>query len=219
MTARVLAFNFLDGSDGLAAGTSAVIAIAYILLPGTALTAAGYAFASSLLGACIGFLVFNFPPAKIFMGDSGSTLLGFSIAFLGLDFVATKSATEMNTRNVFLTFTPLLFPMLVAAIPLIDAMLVVLNRLRNGRSPFNGDREHFYDHLLAAGWTPKWLVVACCVETLLLGRIGWLAMRTAFKPGGILAIVTVAVLLAAGRRLCSNQPRRSLARFEPEHKT
>ena len=77
----VNAFNFLDGADGLAAGITAVIALAYAALPGVGLSAFGNAVAWSLLGACVGFLFFNFPPAKIFMGDSGSTVLGFCVAF------------------------------------------------------------------------------------------------------------------------------------------
>jgi UDP-GlcNAc:undecaprenyl-phosphate/decaprenyl-phosphate GlcNAc-1-phosphate transferase len=83
----VNAFNFLDGVNGLAAGITAVIALGYALVPGAALSAFGGAVAWSLLGASAGFLFFNFPPAKIFIGDSGSTVLGFSVAILGLDFI------------------------------------------------------------------------------------------------------------------------------------
>lgn len=88
----VNAFNFLDGMDGLAAGITMVIALGYALFPGVALGALGYAVAWSLQGACAGLLFFNFPPAKIFMGDSGSTVLGFSVAFLGLDFIGARGA-------------------------------------------------------------------------------------------------------------------------------
>ena len=68
----VNAFNFLDRADGLAAGITAAIALGYAAMPGAGLSAFGYAVAWSLPGACVGFLIFNFPPAKIFMGDSGS---------------------------------------------------------------------------------------------------------------------------------------------------
>jgi len=143
ITARVFSFNFLDGIDGLAAGIAGVIALAYIIFPGSAVGVVGCALAWSLLGACIGLLIFNFPPAKIFMGDSGSEALGFSVAFLGLDFIATKSANNAS---------PLLaFPLLVAALPLFDAILTILRRLESGRCPFHGDRRYFYDLLRAAG--------------------------------------------------------------------
>ncbi|HJZ53217.1 MAG TPA: hypothetical protein VJ228_13500 [Candidatus Acidoferrales bacterium] len=71
------------------------------------------------------------------MGDSGSEVLGFSVAFLGLDFIATKGASNAS---------PLLaFPLLVAALPLFDAILTILRRLESGRCPFHGDRRYFYD--------------------------------------------------------------------------
>ena len=86
-----------------------MIALAYIIFPGSAVGVVGCALAWSLLGACIGLLIFNFPPAKIFMGDSGSEVLGFSVAFLGLDFIATKGASN--------AWPLLAFPLLVAALP------------------------------------------------------------------------------------------------------
>src|ERR1700689_3379804 len=86
----VNAFNFLDGADGLAAGITAVVALRDGAMPGVGVRVLGFAVAWSLGGACVGFLVFNFPPAKIFMGDSGSTVLGFSAAFLGLDLMGAR---------------------------------------------------------------------------------------------------------------------------------
>jgi UDP-GlcNAc:undecaprenyl-phosphate/decaprenyl-phosphate GlcNAc-1-phosphate transferase len=105
----VNAFSFLDGVDGLAAGITAVIALGYALVAGTALGALGYAVAWGLVGACAGFLFFNLPPAKMFMGDSGSTVLGFSGAFLGLDFIGARGAGG--------TASSLLFPFVIAALP------------------------------------------------------------------------------------------------------
>jgi UDP-GlcNAc:undecaprenyl-phosphate GlcNAc-1-phosphate transferase len=129
--------------DGLAAGITAVIALGYALIPGAALSPLGYAVAWSLVGACVGFLFFNFPPTKIFMGDSGSTVLGFSMAFLGLDFIGSRGAGGAAGS--------LLFPFMIAALPILDALLVVAGRVARGRSAFRGDRRHFYDRLLAGG--------------------------------------------------------------------
>jgi UDP-GlcNAc:undecaprenyl-phosphate/decaprenyl-phosphate GlcNAc-1-phosphate transferase len=126
----VNAFNFLDGVDGLAAGITGVIALGYAAMPGSAMSAYGHAVAWSLLGACVGFLFFNFPPAKIFMGDSGSTVLGFSVAFLGLDLVSGHRDGRVAHA--------LLFSFLIAALPLLDALLVVTRRVTRGRSPFRG---------------------------------------------------------------------------------
>src|SRR5271169_2345921 len=130
ITARVLAFNFLDGADGLAAGITGVIALGYVTIAGYALSVYGHAVAWSLLGACVGFLIFNFPPAKIFMGDSGSTVLGFSVAFLGLDFIAAHSDGGAGRAS--------LFALLIAGLPLLDALVVVLRRVMKGKSPFHG---------------------------------------------------------------------------------
>jgi UDP-N-acetylmuramyl pentapeptide phosphotransferase/UDP-N-acetylglucosamine-1-phosphate transferase len=98
----VNAFSFLDGVDGLAAGITAVIALGYALVAGTALGALGYAVAWSLVGACAGFLFFNLPPAKMFMGDSGSTVLGFShCGFAVLDALLVVTRRVARGRSPF----------------------------------------------------------------------------------------------------------------------
>jgi UDP-GlcNAc:undecaprenyl-phosphate/decaprenyl-phosphate GlcNAc-1-phosphate transferase len=140
-------FNFLDGSDGLCAGVTAIIAAAYLVLPGFTLSFPGTTVAWSLLGVSIGFLVFNFPPARIFMGDSGSTVLGFGVAFLAFDFYRANATSE---RHIALAV-----PLLMAALPLLDGILAVLRRLHGGRSLLHGDRRHFYDLLLDLSWSPR----------------------------------------------------------------
>ncbi|MFZ0523345.1 MAG: MraY family glycosyltransferase [Candidatus Acidiferrales bacterium] len=192
MTARVFAFNFLDGADGLAAGVTSVIAFAYILFPGGALGPIGYALAWSLLGASAAFLVFNFPPAKIFMGDSGSSALGFSVSFLSLDFIASKGA------NATAAPTALIFPLLVAALPLADAVFAILRRLESGRSPFQGDRRHFYDLLLAAGWAARRVAITCYLLTALLAGLAWLATQGNRKQTLLLGMAAAVALLCAG---------------------
>jgi len=208
----VNAFNFLDGADGLAAGTSAVIALAYIIFPGAALDATGNAIAWSLLGTCTGFLFFNFPPAKIFMGDSGSTVLGFSVAFLGLDFAARQGSVRSTMGNNSLLCGALIFPLLIAALPLVDAVTVVLRRLINGQSPFHGDRRHSYDFLLASGCTQKRVAISCYLLTGLLGAVGWLASHAEFRLGATLAFATMAMLVLAATWLGSLPPQESQKR-------
>jgi UDP-GlcNAc:undecaprenyl-phosphate/decaprenyl-phosphate GlcNAc-1-phosphate transferase len=195
----VNAFNFLDGADGLAAGITATIALGYAALPGMGLTAFGYAVACSLLGACVGFLAFNFPPAKIFMGDSGSTVLGFCVAFLGLDFIGHRGGSDA-ARSV-------LFPFLIAGLPILDALIVVARRMMKGRSPLRGDRGHFYDFLLAAGWTARRVAISCYLLTGVLGVLGWFAMqggsrRLLILGAGIFAgLVVSALRFGAMKRL------------------
>jgi UDP-GlcNAc:undecaprenyl-phosphate/decaprenyl-phosphate GlcNAc-1-phosphate transferase len=193
----VNAFNFLDGADGLAAGITAAIALGYAAMPGLALSGLGYALAWSLLGACVGFLFFNFPPARIFMGDSGSTVLGFSVAFLGLDFV--------GARGGGVAASSWLFPFLIAAVPLLDALVVATRRVMQGKSPFQGDREHFYDFLLAAGWTARRVAICCYFLTCFLGLLGWFAVEGAVRPAvilglGIFAFFVLGALCLGARR-------------------
>jgi UDP-GlcNAc:undecaprenyl-phosphate GlcNAc-1-phosphate transferase len=142
----VNAFNFLDGSDGLAAGVTAIIGAAYVVALAGASTFGGL-IAWALAGVAVGFLYSNFPPAKIFMGDSGSTLLGFSVASLSLDFLEHSQAQPAAFKWIF--------PFLVAGLPLVDGLVVVLRRLSRGVSPLHGDRFHFYDRLLKNGWPPR----------------------------------------------------------------
>ncbi|MGA8223306.1 MAG: MraY family glycosyltransferase [Candidatus Acidiferrales bacterium] len=192
----VNAFNFLDGADGLAAGMSLVISLGYLALPPGRESMLGIVLGSSLLGACAGFLPFNFPPAKIFMGDSGSTILGFTVAFLGLD--SYRAGTNANF--------PGLFPFIVAAIPLLDAGLAILRRLQNRGSPFVGDRFHFYDLLLARGWSPRRVVFVCCGITALLAVTGRMSMATNIPAAFLICIICYGGLLASGLKLGSLRP-------------
>src|SRR6185437_8091990 len=127
----VNAFNFLDGADGVSAGVAGIIAIAYAIFPGAAGNPFSSGVAFSLAGACAGFLLFNFPPAKIFLGDCGSNVLGFVVAFLALDF--------WRSQPVAVTVPALLFPFLLCALPLLDAALAIIRRLRLLTSPLAGD--------------------------------------------------------------------------------
>lgn len=177
----VNAFNFIDGADGIAAGVAAIIALGYVLLPADAHTWLGAACAWSMLGACSGFLAFNFPPAKIFMGDCGSMALGFVVAFLGLDSCRTGVAGA----------TVALFPMLSAAFPLLDLTLAVIRRLQNRAPPFSGDRRHLYDLLLNLHWRPRRVALACYALTAIMVLAAWITRRS----GDAFAVLLVCGLI------------------------
>jgi UDP-GlcNAc:undecaprenyl-phosphate GlcNAc-1-phosphate transferase len=133
------AMNMLDGIDGLASGLAAIAAVGLIVAwdgsPGALVLAASLAAVSAAM------LIYNFPPASIFMGDSGSSLIG---ALAGL-LVMQRNSAEMGLSQ---TLPLLAFFML----PLGDAALAIVRRLRTRRSPFRGDRRHYYDLLLQRGW-------------------------------------------------------------------
>ena len=157
------ALNMLDGADGLAAGVATIIALAFILLTSQRINPWASVLDFSFLGSCIGFLLFNFPPAKIFMGDSGSTVLGFALSVMTLDFY----------RHCPPDHGFVLVPLLFAGVPLLDAAFAVVRRLLRRTSPFQGDREHFYDLLLQSGWSSRKVALASYVATVLFVILGF----------------------------------------------
>lgn len=132
------AINLIDGLDGLAAGISAInfATIAVIAFIGNKIGGLDIILSLIMLGATLGFLGHNFPPAKIFMGDSGSLFLGFMIAVISLlGFKIT-------------TITSLVVPLLILAIPIFDTLLAIFRRLLKGESIGKPDKEHFHHQLL-----------------------------------------------------------------------
>ncbi|HTV58538.1 MAG TPA: MraY family glycosyltransferase [Verrucomicrobiae bacterium] len=202
----VNAFNFLDGADGLAPSVALAIALgfsaAFCRISGP--PSPGPAIAAGVAGACAAFLAFNFPPARIFLGDSGSTLLGFVFALLSLEFYRTAGAGLIDDPGLSLlsarhATTAIFFPVLVSLLPLLDFGFAVFRRLRLGASPFAGDRRHFYDLLLARGWAARHMAVGCAGITVALAALGCMALRMDWNEAAGLFFWTVALLgMAAG---------------------
>ncbi|AZM55543.1 undecaprenyl-phosphate alpha-N-acetylglucosaminyl 1-phosphate transferase [Streptomyces sp. WAC 01529] len=161
------AVNFVDGLDGLAAGmvciaSAASFMYAYRIWYGYGIEAAAPAtlFAAILMGMCLGFLPHNMHPARIFMGDSGSMLIGLILAAgaisvtgqvdpaaMKLNFGGTRDATHAMLP----VFIPLLMPLTIIAIPFADLVLAIVRRTWNGKSPFAADRGHLHHRLLEIG--------------------------------------------------------------------
>ena len=171
------AFNMLDNMDGLAASVGL---IASLLFCG-AQVAVDDKFVPAILlvlaGALGGFLVHNHAPARLFMGDAGSNFLGFLIGTLTV--VGTFTRPEYSPSSV-------MAPLLVMAVPLYDMTSVIVIRLREGRSPFQGDRRHFSHRLVARGLTPPQAVWTIDLVTLAGGLGAALAApaRLAGDGGG-----------------------------------
>jgi UDP-GlcNAc:undecaprenyl-phosphate GlcNAc-1-phosphate transferase len=154
------AFNFLDNMDGLSAGIAAVASVAFLI---TTLMIGQYFVAATLallLGACLGFLCFNFAPASIFMGDSGSLVLGFLLAVLTVRTTFLPPGDDL-TNTWYTVFTPVI----VLAVPLYDLLVVSAIRLRQGRSPFKGDTNHFSHRLVRRGMTKPGAVLCIYLIT------------------------------------------------------
>jgi UDP-GlcNAc:undecaprenyl-phosphate GlcNAc-1-phosphate transferase len=161
------AVNFVDGLDGLAAGMVAVAAAAFFLYAyriwyGYGIEAAAPAtlFAAVLLGMCLGFLPHNLHPARIFMGDSGSMLLGLVLAAGAVsvtgqvdpDAMRLFSGSESDAVvEMVPVYMPLLLPLTIIVVPFLDLVLAIVRRTWNGRSPFSADRGHLHHRLLEIG--------------------------------------------------------------------
>jgi UDP-GlcNAc:undecaprenyl-phosphate/decaprenyl-phosphate GlcNAc-1-phosphate transferase len=160
------AMNLLDGMDGLAAGTAAIVCIGFLTISSSEANALEITVASSLLGACVGMLSINAPPATMFMGDSGSTLIGIVLAFLSLNWVRVQSDPHR-----------ILIPLIFLSVPIADALLAILRRALSHKLPFQGDRRHFYDILLQRGWTADRVLKLSVAMTGVLVFVGWLCAR------------------------------------------
>ena len=152
------AFNFLDNMDGLSAGVAAVAATAFFvttMLIGQLFVAATLAL---LIGALLGFLCFNFAPARIFMGDSGSLVIGF---LLGVLTVRTQFLAQSWAAGWYAVFAPVI----VLAVPLYDLIVVSIIRISRGKSPFVGDTNHFSHRLVARGMSRRTAVLTLYLLT------------------------------------------------------
>ena len=154
------AFNFLDNMDGLSAGIAAVACVAFWV---TTILIQQWFVAGSLallLGALLGFLCFNFPPASIFMGDSGSLVIGFILGVL-----TVRTTFLPRDRQWANGWYAVFAPVIVLAVPLYDLIVVSLIRLSRGKSPFVGDTNHFSHRLVARGMSRRTAVLCLYLVT------------------------------------------------------
>lgn len=187
-------FNFLDGADGIAGGVAATIAVCYLAISRNAsATPLASVVSWSMLGSSIAFLFFNFPPANIFLGDSGSTVLGFCIAFLTL--TSAHSNMPADSRA--------LLPFTLAGLPLLDAVLAIIRRIKSNSSPLHGDRRHIYDLLTARGWSPRNVAFACYATTLAVGVVAWLSLHVSLRCFELSSAGSMAVLVFVAIRVGS----------------
>ena len=182
------AFNFLDNMDGASAGIAVIISC--ILFTAAALS--GQVFVGGLtlvfIGALLGFLVFNFPPAKIFMGDAGSLVVGFFVALLT---VRTTYYHEAQSGQWYAVFMPLV----VMAVPLYDFISVTLLRIRQGKNPFIGDTQHFSHRLKKRGLTDTQTVLTLYLATLCTG-LGAIFLYQVNLAGAILIFIQTVMVLS-----------------------
>ena len=181
------AINLLDNMDGLASGVAAVAAGAFLLLAAMNGQVLVGALAAALLGACLGFLLHNFNPARIFMGDTGSLFLGFLLAAVGIKLRFPDNANWITW----------MVPILVLGVPVFDTTLVVVSRLRRGRNPFTTPgKDHLSHRLVQLGWTRREAVLLLYIAGSALGGVG-VFVSQASALGGYLAAVSVTLVALA----------------------
>lgn len=205
VVATINAVNFIDGLDGLAAGIVCIAAVSFFVyyyslaqkvgLPeetGPALVAV------VLAGACLGFLPHNFNPARIFMGDTGSMLLGLLLSYIPISAISSLDFTNLqNKANRYGELLPLLLPAAVLVIPYVDLLRAVVRRTRAGQSPFAADRKHLHHQMLEIGHSHRSSVLILYAwAALFAGAIVGLSIVTVKLA--VLAATTLALVLVLG---------------------
>jgi UDP-GlcNAc:undecaprenyl-phosphate GlcNAc-1-phosphate transferase len=200
--AIVNAMNFVDGLDGLAAGLGLITASAICIFSigllrdhgGDVLFYPPAVISVVLAGACLGFLPYNFHPAKIFMGDSGSMLIGLMLAAASTTAAGPISQTAYGARDVFALLSPFLLVIAVLFVPALDMLLAIVRRTRAGRSPFSPDKMHLHHRLLQIGHSHRRVVL------LIYLWVGIIAVGAAstifFDPRYTGAVMLAAILVA-----------------------
>ena len=186
------AVNFIDGLDGLAAGVSAIMSISLVFI---SIRVGEYSIAIlgiALMGSCFGFLPFNFNPAKIFMGDTGSTFLGFMLATLSI-------------QGVFKSYAVISFavPLLILGLPLFDALFAMIRRILRGQSPMTADRGHLHHRLVDMGFSQKQTVFILYAISGVLGITAVLLAESGVLRA-LLLVICVLILLLIGSMLGKN---------------
>ena len=180
-------FNFLDNMDGAAAGIAAIVAAILFTAAFTSGQVFVGALALILIGALVGFLVFNFPPAKIFMGDAGSLPLGFILALISLRTTYYHQAASGD-------WYPVLIPLISMAVPLYDFLSVTFLRISQGKSPFVGDTQHFSHRLRRRGLTDSQTALTLYLATLSTG-IGATFLYQVNLAGAVLILAQTVMVL------------------------
>lgn len=162
VVAMMNAINFVDGLDGLAAGIAGIAAAAFFsyswllsFVNGLQRATAPTLFTAILVGICIGFLPHNFHPAKLFMGDSGSMLIGLLLAAGMVTLTGQVGVDSLTSIGVLPTALPLLVPVAVFAVPFVDMLLAVLRRTLSGKAPWAPDKLHMHHRLLRIGHSQR----------------------------------------------------------------
>jgi UDP-GlcNAc:undecaprenyl-phosphate GlcNAc-1-phosphate transferase len=184
--------NLMDNMDGLSGGIGAVAAIFFLLLAAMNDQYLVGALSAALVGACLGFLVYNFNPASIFMGDAGALFLGFILAAVAIK-LRFPEGLQIVTWMV---------PVLILGLPLFDTALVIVSRLRRGYNPLTTPgKDHTSHRLVALGYTRREAVLICYLICAGLGVIALFVTEASILEGYVVGGITALAGLASLVRL------------------
>jgi UDP-GlcNAc:undecaprenyl-phosphate GlcNAc-1-phosphate transferase len=209
ITAVTNAFNFLDNMDGLSAGVACVCATCFLV---AALSIGQWFVAASLallIGALLGFLCFNFAPASIFMGDSGSLVIGFILGVLTI-----RTQYLPRGQDFGAGWYAVFVPVIVLAVPLYDLIVVSLIRIARGVSPFKGDTNHFSHRLVARGMSKRTAVLCLYLISAATG-LGAIILPHARSPYVAVLIFSQTLLILGVVALLEQHPVRPKAAGVP----
>lgn len=216
IVATANAVNFVDGLDGLASGMVAIGAVAFFVYAfvlavenGQTRAVAAAILTAALAGACFGILPHNFFPARMFIGDSGSMLLGFVLACSSISLTGQFPATNISAgvggaeSSLLPALLPLMLPFAILMVPFVDMTLAVLRRTRAGRSPFSPDKMHLHHRLLEIGHSHRRavLLMYACAALVAFGVVaiglfsGWQLLLVV----GFLTVLVVAAIFVLPR--------------------
>ncbi|SDC50942.1 glycosyltransferase family 4 protein [Actinokineospora iranica] len=209
------AMNFVDGLDGLAAGIGLITAAATCVFSMHLLDESGgdvgnYSPAlitATLAGACLGFLPHNFQPARIFMGDSGSMLIGLMLAAASTTVSFRGNPTLWGATDALAVFSPLLIVAAVLFVPVLDLMMAVIRRTRRGESPFSADKMHLHHRLLEIGHSQRRavLLIYLWAGLIAFGAIAVTLYDVSIVIWGIVIVVVLTAVISYLPRIRSSR--------------
>jgi UDP-GlcNAc:undecaprenyl-phosphate GlcNAc-1-phosphate transferase len=182
--------NIIDIMDGLSSGVAVIAALAFLFInPLTEQAYVNYA-AAAIAGAALGFLRYNFPPAKIFMGDTGSLVLGFVLAVLSIG----TSYSQVNNIALYA-------PILILGIPIYDTFLVMILRFKQGKNIFHGSLDHFALRLERLGFPRRKVVLIAYLVSVCLSTAALMIVKVHFRWAVAIYIIVAAFSISISYNL------------------
>ncbi|MDY3127737.1 MAG: MraY family glycosyltransferase [Corynebacterium sp.] len=196
------AFNFVDGLDGLAAGLGMIAGGAILVFSLTVLYDQGGAvsayppaiIAATLVGICVGFLPHNFEPSRIFMGDSGSMLIGLLLAAASTSASGKITLSLYGTADLIALVSPIIVVIAAVFVPVLDLVWAIVRRVSQGKSPFAADKAHIHHRLLSLGHTHRRtvMILYIWVSTVAFGAVSF-----SIVPAALALMLTLIALYLA----------------------